>query len=131
MCVCGCRLFCEWFVPRGRCLGKPWLAYQAETQTTHPGPASTQGYPYRGTQAQAAGTYHNEHHTNHTCSHIDVKQRSHIPFGVFIFFCNGKWHIQKNISVTLRSWWDSDRIKTIVDQVFCHSCFLWRLIVST
>ncbi len=49
---------------------------------------------------------------------------------------NGKQHVQKNISVALRSWWDSDRIEMIVDPVQ-HSAivlmpilFLWKSLVS-
>ncbi len=38
---------------------------------------------------------------------------------------NGKHHVQKNFSVPHRSWWDSDRIKTIVGQV--HLCHLFSL----
>ncbi len=52
-------------------------------------------------------------------------------FLFFLYLHNGKWHIQKNVSVVLRSWWNSDRIEMIVDQVFCPSCFFWRTIVST
>ncbi len=48
----------------------------------------------------------------------------------FFWNSNGKRHVQKNISVALRSWWDSDRIKTIIDPVQ-HSASSVSLDVSS
>ncbi len=40
---------------------------------------------------------------------------------IYIYILEGggncKRHVQKNVSVALRSWWDSDKIETIVDPV--------------
>ena len=53
----GCfRVFRERAVPGGRGVGPDQGApHPTEAQTTHPGPARTQGHPHRGPPPQATG----------------------------------------------------------------------------